>query len=213
MADGAGDSDDDGGAAAENADAAGVGGAAAATSLAAAALSGAGQGKHTRDILAANNTGSANKPDAAAGDPTRADGEGGGIRLGRLKRATGTGAGGAGSRAGAGLTPAELDALRDAIQRLCSSTTPLGKSMDYIAEDVEDMRAELRAWRGEYKRRADALDKELRDTDEALAPYKKALADVDERCREKQRNITAVKASVAQNDARIQELVRMAVLK
>ena len=80
-----------------------------------------------------------------------------GIRLGvRLKRATG-GAGGKGGAGGGGgggqLSATELDELRSSIQKLVGSTNPLGKSMDYLAEDVEDMKAEMRQWRAEYKRR------------------------------------------------------------
>ena len=113
-------------------------------SAAAFADGGGGQGKHTRDIL-----GGGGERGGMPGTSPTAE-EDGGIRMGRIKRATG-GAGG-GGRGGSGYTAAELEALRGAIQKLCSSTNPLGKSMDYLTEDVDDMRTELRTWRAEYKK-------------------------------------------------------------
>jgi len=62
-------------------------------------------------------------------------------------------AGAAGTGAGGVLSPAQLDALRQAIQQLCANTQPLTRSMDYLGEDVEDMRAELRAWRADYRKK------------------------------------------------------------
>jgi phage-related tail protein len=62
-------------------------------------------------------------------------------------------------------------------------------------------------------RAADALARELRDTDDALRPLHALLDEATERCREQSRKIAASKANVAKNDARIQELLRMVVFK
>jgi len=110
-------------------------------------------GKHTRDILGDAATGGGSGSGAGAGG-SDAD-AGGGIRMGNIKRANSGGGltGDAGRPAGGAYTPAELSALRDAIQKLCGSTLPLGKSLDFLSEDVEDMRSELRTWRAEFKKR------------------------------------------------------------
>jgi TRAF3-interacting protein 1 len=148
LADGALDDEDDT-AAGQTGPTAGDGlfGGGGAGSAVAQDLTGAGAGKHTRDILADQRTGLGDAAEAKTD-------EGGGIRLGRLKRAGGDkGAAGAGG----GYSAVELSQLRDAIQRLCASANPLGKGMEYVAEDVEDMKAELKAWRAEYKRRGQIL--------------------------------------------------------
>jgi hypothetical protein len=97
-----------------------------------------GQGKHTRDILGDR-----------SGQAVVQEEEGGGIRLGKLKRATSTSTNSKGA-----YTAAEVESLRQAIQKLCSNTIPLGRSMDYLTEDIEDMKAELKTWRVEYKKRS-----------------------------------------------------------
>jgi TRAF3-interacting protein 1 len=45
----------------------------------------------------------------------------------------------------------DIPSLRDSIQILCQSTNPLGKSLDYIQEDVDAMNKELKLWQRESK--------------------------------------------------------------
>ncbi|KAJ1616297.1 microtubule-binding protein MIP-T3-domain-containing protein, partial [Pavlovales sp. CCMP2436] len=67
---------------------------------------------------------------------------GGGIILGKKKT-------GAGGRDGAERqrTKDEIATLRTDIQLLCQSTNPLGKSLEYVHEDLEAMTRELEHWR------------------------------------------------------------------
>jgi hypothetical protein len=60
---------------------------------------------------------------------------------------------------------------------------------------------------------ADALEKETAATEEALRPQEKTLADVAARCSDMVLKLSSMKAAVSKNDARIQELMRMVVLK
>jgi TRAF3-interacting protein 1 len=210
LAEGAGDSDSDRegegeGTAADDAAALLAGQANADT------LAGAGRGKHTREILSdvRSNT-------SVAASDGKDDGSGGGIRLGanRLKKAGGRAGGGLGGGSGGALYSAkELEALSATIQKLALSVNPLGKSIDYVTEDAEDMGTELRAWRADQKRRAEAAAKEAAETEAALAPYRRQLAEAEERVKEQSRKTAAIKASIAKNDARIQELLRMVVSK
>jgi len=39
--------------------------------------------------------------------------------------------------------------MKKAIQILCQSTNPLGKSIDYVADDVDSMSKEYEQWRTE----------------------------------------------------------------
>jgi TRAF3-interacting protein 1 len=43
----------------------------------------------------------------------------------------------------------EVKTLRESIQRLCQFTNPLGKTMDYIQEDLVNMQKELEQWKNE----------------------------------------------------------------
>ncbi|RYG47075.1 hypothetical protein EON67_08915, partial [archaeon] len=102
------------------------------------ASGGGGAGKHSRDIM-----------QQAGGVAGGTSAEEGGIRFSTIRR---EGRGGSAKRDNAGFSGADMERLRDAVQRLCTHTNPLGKSMNYLTEDVEDMRAELRTWRSEYKK-------------------------------------------------------------
>lgn len=41
----------------------------------------------------------------------------------------------------------EIDRIRDSVQTLTSSTNPLGKLIDYLQEDVDEMQRELQHWK------------------------------------------------------------------
>lgn len=204
LAEGGGDSDSDDGGAGEDGGSSAGGGAGAGSG---GAVVGTGKGKHTREIL-----NDARKDGGASAAAESKDDGSGGIRLGgaRLKRGGGRGGAGGG---GALYTAKELDTLSETIQKLAASVNPLGKSMDYVTEDVEDMAAELRAWRADFKRRGDAASKEAAETAAALAPTYRQLAEMEEKVAEQLRKTAGLKATVSKNDARIQELLRMMVHK
>ena len=108
------------------------------------------------------------------------------------------------------MSAAELAGLRDTIQRLAAASVPLGKAMDYVAQDSEDMRGELAAWRAEAAKQAEGLERALRESGEALAPLRRALGDAEEKVREQARRVAAARAAVARNDARIGDVLRAA---
>lgn len=55
------------------------------------------------------------------------------------------------------------------------------------------------------------LDEVAKRSDEALAPLKRELAAAEENIEQQTMKINGVKATIAKNDARIQELLRMVV--
>ncbi len=155
-----------------------------------------GLGKHTRDILGG-------RGGVAAGEGG-GEGEEGGIRFGRKA------GGGGGGKGQALLSNTDLATLRATIQRLATASVPLGKAMDYVAQDSEDMRGEASAWKVECARQSEALEREVRETGEVLTPLVRALCEKEEAIRDVARRILAVKATVARNDARVLDIVRMA---
>ena len=44
----------------------------------------------------------------------------------------------------------DIEFIKTAIQMLCQSTNPLGKSIDFINEDIESMMKEYEFWRRQY---------------------------------------------------------------
>ncbi|MBZ3876573.1 TRAF3-interacting protein 1 [Sciurus carolinensis] len=97
----------------------------------------------------------------------------------------------------------EIEKLRVSIQTLGKSALPLGKSMDYIQEDVEAMQNELQLWHMENKQHAEALQKEQR----AVEPLKAELAELEQMIKDQQDKICAVKAKILKNEEKIQKMV------
>ena len=133
-----------------------------------------------------------------------------GIRFGgALRKVGGRGESSTGASRAA-VSTGELVELKGTIQSLAAASIPLGKAIDYVAQDSEDMRAEMEAWSLEAMKRAEVLDRERRETAQVLAPLRRELTDADERVRDIFRKISVAKAAVTRNDARIRELVRAA---
>ena len=49
------------------------------------------------------------------------------------------------ARAGPTVKAGDLNSIREMVQKLCQSSHPLAKSMDFIAEDLENMQKEYRS--------------------------------------------------------------------
>lgn len=158
-----------------------------------------GAGKLTRDILDQQRAAeSKNKANAAQQEQPRSTG----IRMGRIKKSRGT----AGS-----YSQVDIEKLRSFIQKLCQSTNPLGKCMDYVLEDIESMKGELGAWKADYRRRCQELETEKELTRDEIVPLQQELKAADMRIEDEIAKINTVKAKIAKNDARTQELLRMVV--
>jgi len=53
------------------------------------------------------------------------------------------------TRGNEAFTPEDIEFMRQAIQILCRSTNPLGKSIDFVTDDVDSMSKEFEHWRKE----------------------------------------------------------------
>jgi len=104
----------------------------------------------------------------------------------------------------------DLGKLRESIQALCQSTMPLGKSMDYLQEDLENMKKELKFWVNEHRIYSDKLAEQQRYTDDLLNPQA-ALADLEGQIRQGKDRIRGMKAQVLRNDETIGKLLGMVV--
>jgi TRAF3-interacting protein 1 len=51
---------------------------------------------------------------------------------------------------GGDLSEKELELVKSMIQSICQNTAPLGKSIEFINDDIESMNKELVYWRKQY---------------------------------------------------------------
>jgi TRAF3-interacting protein 1 len=105
----------------------------------------------------------------------------------------------------------EIEQVRTLIQSLCKSVMPLGRSLDYIQEDLDAMNREFGSWRSEANRYKQWLNEETRQTQEILQPLEAQLKLVESSIEEQLNKISAAKALVVQNDETIKNLVRHVV--
>ena len=88
------------------------------------------------------------------------------------------------SNPGGGFTDADVEFMKKAIQVLCQSTNPLGKSIDYVSDDVDSMSKEYEHWRKEAIQCTQELDEQKKITDEVIQPLQHQLAELEEKIRE-----------------------------
>ena len=74
--------------------------------------------------------------------------------------------------------------MKKAIQVLCQSTNPLGKSIDYVTDDVDSMSKEFEHWRKEAIQCTAALDEQRKITEELIHTLQDTLAELEERIKE-----------------------------
>lgn len=179
--------------------------------------SGAGAGSLVADIMETKQAmAEAGDKAAAAGQGAdagaSAQNQGTGIVLGGRRRKGKDGAAGGSAPApapGAALDDAmaasHLD-VRELVQATCQSTNPLGKIMDFLAEDAEAMNKEYHHWveeRRKHEKRAKATNSGV----EASAHVMSQVAEVEEEIDTLRRKIDAVKTSILQNDSQINNLL------
>merc|ERR1719353_314242 len=132
-------------------------------------------------------------------DPGEAQGESGGIILG--KKAKG------GDRGGKLPSKTEVSALRTSIQTLCQSSNPLGRCLEYVQEDLEAMGKELEQWRAVRRRRSAELAEEESATESSLVQLNNELSALDAQLSEKRAQINFFKAAILRNDAKVERLL------
>ena len=90
---------------------------------------------------------------------------------------------------------------------LCQSTNPLGKSIDYVTDDVDSMSKEFEHWRKEAINCTSALDEQQKITEELLQPLGDQLADLEERIKEQSAKVNSMKSQILRNDITVSNLL------
>lgn len=76
------------------------------------------------------------------------------------------------------LSEKQLDLVKGIIQGICQNTAPLGKSIEFINDDIESMNRELQHWRKQYYASKTKMQNELKVTEQALLPVYDKLTEI-----------------------------------
>lgn len=76
------------------------------------------------------------------------------------------------------LSEKELDLVKSMIQSICQNTAPLGKSIEFINDDIESMNRELQFWRKQYHSSKAKYQNEQKISEEALLPIYDKLGEI-----------------------------------
>jgi TRAF3-interacting protein 1 len=181
-------------------------------------------GKLVRDIM--DDEAAMRKKDGRAENIKETKLGDGGIRMGKIGRSRKGGKkgrrgrgesddrqGGSKTSSGKGLEMSneELEELRQAIQAISQSTHPLSKCMDFVHDDVALMNEEAEEWNKMYRDKIGSMEAASKDTDEALQALVERREEIRDQIAAEKLKINSVKASIAMNDARINELLQMVV--
>lgn len=107
----------------------------------------------------------------------------------------------------AGFSEKDIEFMKKAIQVLCQSTNPLGKSIDFVSDDIDSMNKEFDYWRKESANCMVQLQDQQKITEDVIQPLQDQLADLEERIKEQQAKVNSVKSQIIRNDITVQNLL------
>jgi|TARA_B110000285_G_C14960808_1_gene531575 TRAF3-interacting protein 1 len=97
--------------------------------------------------------------------------------------------------------------MKKAIQVLCQSTNPLGKSIDFVTDDIESMNKEYEHWKKESQTCQVQLIEQQKITEEVVKPLHDELAEIEEKIREQTAKVNSTKSAIMRNDITVQNLL------
>jgi len=111
-----------------------------------------------------------------------------------------------------GYSEDDIEFMRKAIQSLCQSTNPLGKSIDFVTEDIDSMTKEYEHWKLDYAESQAKLEEQQRITEQTIQPLQDVeLAQLEEKIREEKSKIQNIRSQIIRNDNTIQNLLQSVI--
>lgn len=101
----------------------------------------------------------------------------------------------------------DIQALTTMVQEIAKNANPLGKSLEFITDDIESMNHELDYWTKQYKQYKEKMQTELKVTEEMLQPLQDQIAEIDEKIGDKKNMVLNLKAQLIKNSSQIQTLL------
>ena len=111
----------------------------------------------------------------------------------------------------AGFSEQDIEFMKKAIQVLCQSTNPLGKSIDFVTDDIDSMNKEFEHWRKESTSCHSKLTEQQKITEEVIQPLQDQLAELEEKIREQTSKVNSTKSSIMRNDITVQNLLHSVI--
>ena len=114
------------------------------------------------------------------------------------------------------LTPASSadersGALRAQLQRLCASITPLGRVMECVVDDMDEMAREMARWRKQREEYEASVEDERRTSGRVLEPLQAQLEDSERKLVEWERKVMVQKSVLWRNEINIKKLMQQKV--
>lgn len=101
----------------------------------------------------------------------------------------------------------EIEQLRESVQKLCQSSAPLAKLIDYSQEDMDAMHNELQMWRKENKQHDVKIKEDNNVTALSIEPLKAELQELDQAIAVYRTQMAATKANIIRNEDKIQKMM------
>lgn len=111
-----------------------------------------------------------------------------------------------------GYNEEDIEYMRKAIQSLCQSTNPLGKSIDFVTEDIDSMVKEYEYWKQDYAESQIKLEEQQRINEQTIQPLQDVqLAQLEDQIREEKAKIQNIRAQIIRNDNTITNLLQSVI--
>jgi hypothetical protein len=101
----------------------------------------------------------------------------------------------------------QIEILQGQIQSISASANPLGKCIEYVYEDVEQMQSELNKWRRDLQRSSTELETEKRLSKQILEPLERQLAQAILATEEQQSKISSLRADILRNELEVSKVM------
>ena len=100
-----------------------------------------------------------------------------------------------------------IDSLKQNIQKITQNTNPLGKVVEFIDDDLENMNKECIRWIAIHREVSEKLEKIEMETEREHKKYYNKILELDEQIYEQESKIRAVKSQIFKNNTRVDDLL------
>jgi len=100
----------------------------------------------------------------------------------------------------------EIDQLREMVQKLCQTSAPLAKLIDYSQEDMDAMTNELNIWKKENLQHNIQIKEDNSVTAASIEPLKVELEELDQAIADYRLKMATTKVNILKNDEKIQKM-------
>ena len=100
-----------------------------------------------------------------------------------------------------------IEDLKQNIQKITQNTNPLGKVVEFIDDDLENMNKECIRWIAIHREVSEKLEKIEMETEREHKKYYNKILELDEQIYEQESKIRAIKSQVFKNNIRVDDLL------